>query len=89
MPGANVPPGVPAITAERLDATTVRFTWTYSARLDSDTFAWRTRDGATSGTSATATVDLPAAAGLCVQVKVVRADGGNATTDWSPEGCSD
>ena len=89
VPGVNVPPGVPTITPERLDDATVRFTWTYSARLDSDTFAWRIQDGA-AGTAATATVDLPVPVGeaTCLQVKVVRADGGNATTDWSPAGCS-
>jgi eukaryotic-like serine/threonine-protein kinase len=104
VPGANVPPGVPVVTAERVDGSTVRFRWTYSARLDSDTFAWRTEpadgtedgttdgtaDGVTDGTSDTPTVDLPVPAGaaVCLQVKVVRADGGNATTDWSPAGCS-
>jgi serine/threonine protein kinase len=91
VPGADVPPGVPAITAGRIDDATVRFSWTYSARLDSDTFAWRTQSGGgANGTADTPTVDIPAAAGstICLQVKVVRADGSNATTDWSPAGCS-
>jgi alkylhydroperoxidase family enzyme len=91
VPGANVPPGVPTITPQRLDAATVRFTWTYSAQLDSDTFAWRTRDGGPNGTTTAATVDVSAPVGsaMCLQVKVVRADGSNATTAWSPAGCSD
>src|SRR5262245_53194537 len=77
LPGDDAPPGVPTVTATRIDAAHLRFTWTYSAPLASDTFAWRTEDGKSSGTAKTATVDLPDRAGvrLCVQVKVVRADG--------------
>ncbi|MFF5230420.1 serine/threonine-protein kinase [Dactylosporangium sp. NPDC000521] len=87
--GDLVPPGVPAIVAERTDPAHLRFTWTYSAPYDSDTFAWRTKDGAKSGVVDAPTVDIEAPAGteVCVQVKVVRADGGNGTVDWSPAGC--
>lgn len=87
--GENTPPGVPTVTAARIDSANLRFTWTYSAPLASDTFSWRTADGARSGTSKTTSVELsdPAGVQLCLQVKVVRADGSHATVDWSPAGC--
>jgi eukaryotic-like serine/threonine-protein kinase len=87
--GDNAPPGVPVVTASRPDPATLRFSWTYSAPLASDTFSWRTPDGARSGTARTGTVDVadPAGTELCLQVKVIRADGSYATVDWSPKGC--
>jgi eukaryotic-like serine/threonine-protein kinase len=89
VPGQNLPPGRPAITAKRLDAATVRFTWTYSAQLGTDSFRWQSQDGKLSGTATAPTVDLPAPDGTkpCLQVKVIRADGSDAGTDWSPAGC--
>ncbi len=87
VPGGNVPPGTPTVVATRVDAATLHFTWTYSARLGSDSFAWRTEDGAQQGVAAAPELDLPSAAEACVQVKVVRADGSHAATDWSPAGC--
>lgn len=91
IPGQNLPPGRPAITAKRLDTATVRFTWTYSAQLGTDTFKWQTPDGARTGTVAAPTLDLPAPAGSkpCLQIKVIRADGSNAGTEWSPAGCDE
>lgn len=87
--GENTPPGTPRITATRAGAGTLHFTWTYSAPLVNDTFAWRTTDTTRSGVVRTPSLDLadPNGVQLCVQVKVVRADGSNATTDWSPAGC--
>ncbi len=87
--GQNLPPGKPAIAAKRLNNNTVRFTWTYSAQLDNDTFRWQTQDGTLTGTTTTPTVDLAALAGsrACLQIKVIRADGSNANTEWSPVGC--
>jgi serine/threonine protein kinase len=87
--GDAVPPGVPTVTATRSDAAHLHFAWTYSAQFASDTFAWRTADGRT-GTAAKPELDLEAAAGpeICLQVKVIRADGGNGTVDWSPAGCA-
>lgn len=87
--GANIPPGTPTVAAVRVDVATVRFSWTYSAQLDSDTFTWRTQDGSAGGAVDEPAVTVPVAAGVppCVQVKVVRADGSNGTTDWSPAGC--
>jgi len=90
VPGANVPPGQPTVVAKQLDATTLRFTWMYSAQLASDTFSWQTADGADSGTVSTASLDLarPSEGNeVCVQVKVVRADGSYAATGWSPAVC--
>ncbi|MEV4512582.1 serine/threonine-protein kinase [Dactylosporangium sp. NPDC049525] len=87
--GDLVPPGIPTVVAERTDPAHLRFTWTYSAPYDSDTFAWQTKDGAKTGVVDSPTVDVEAPAGteVCVQVRVVRADGGNGTVDWSPAGC--
>jgi eukaryotic-like serine/threonine-protein kinase len=85
--GDDTPPGKPTVAATRLDPATLRFTWTYSAAQDSDTFAWRTPDGALSGTAREPTADVPSTGPLCLQVKVVRADGRNAVADWSPQGC--
>jgi hypothetical protein len=87
--GNDAPPGVPTVTASRIDPTRLRFTWSYSAQLASDTFSWRTPDGAKTGTARTASVDLdaPAGTGMCLQVKVIRADGSHASVDWSPQGC--
>jgi tRNA A-37 threonylcarbamoyl transferase component Bud32 len=83
----NAPPGRPAISATRLDAGTVRFTWNYSAQQATDTFSWRTSDGARTGVAKEPQVDVEGPQPLCLQVKVVRADGGNATADWSQESC--
>ncbi|SFQ99841.1 Serine/threonine protein kinase [Lentzea waywayandensis] len=83
----NAPPGRPAITATRLDAKTVRFTWNYSAQQATDTFSWRTSDDARTGVAKEPQVDVEGAQPLCLQVKVVRADGSNATADWSQESC--
>ncbi|MFI9006797.1 serine/threonine-protein kinase [Actinosynnema sp. NPDC053489] len=85
--GDNTPPGKPTVTATRVDPATLRFAWTYSAAQDSDTYAWRTPDGALSGTAREPTADVPSTGPLCLQVKVVRADGSNAAVDWSPPGC--
>lgn len=83
----NAPPGRPSITATRLDAKTVRFTWNYSSQQATDTFSWRTSDGARTGVEQKPQADLEGAQPLCLQVKVVRADGSNATADWSQESC--
>ncbi|MCR3753753.1 serine/threonine-protein kinase [Lentzea californiensis] len=84
----NAPPGRPVITATRLDEKTVRFAWNYSAQQATDTFSWRTSDGARTGVQEKAEVDVEGAKPLCLQVKVVRADGGNATAEWSQESCA-
>jgi eukaryotic-like serine/threonine-protein kinase len=87
--GDNLPPGVPTVTATRLDPKTLRFTWTYSAPLESDTFAWRTADGTRSDIADKPEIDLAASAGteLCVQVRVVRRDGSHASVEFSQPGC--
>ncbi|TWP54060.1 serine/threonine protein kinase [Lentzea tibetensis] len=82
----NAPPGKPVITATRVGGDVLRFTWTYSAQQATDTFSWRTADGRT-GVVTTPSVDVPSAGPVCVQIKVVRADGSNAAAEWSPEGC--
>ncbi|HEU5332749.1 MAG TPA: serine/threonine-protein kinase [Actinocrinis sp.] len=87
--GEHEPPGAPTVTARRSDATTLVFAWTYSAALSSDTFVWRTADGDRTGTARSTSVALsdPAGRQLCVQVRVVRADGSDASVDWSAPGC--
>ena len=83
------PPGAPTITGKRLDANTLEFSWTYSNRADSDSFQWQFPDGSKQGTTATPTLDLANTDGtqVCIQVKVVRADGTNAALNWSDKGC--
>jgi eukaryotic-like serine/threonine-protein kinase len=87
--GEDTPPGTPTVTLTRKNDALLHVVWTYSAPLSNDTFKWRTPDGRHSGTTRTASLDLADAPGvqLCVQVKVVRADGSNASVDWSPAGC--
>lgn len=87
---SGLPPGVPVVTGQRIDPSTVRFSWTYAAPQPSDTFRYQTSDGARSGTVTKPTVDLtdPQGQQICVQVKVYRADGSNAAVDWSPAGCT-
>ncbi|GAB2813051.1 serine/threonine-protein kinase [Lentzea nigeriaca] len=76
------------VTATRVNRETLRFTWTYPSPLAGDTFAWRTNDDLKTGTVQTPSVELYAPGTLCVQVRVVRADGSNASDQsWSPEGC--
>ncbi|TWP50692.1 serine/threonine protein kinase [Lentzea tibetensis] len=79
-------PGKPAITSTRLGAGTLRFTWTYANQEPTDTFTWRTTDELKTGTATAPTLDLAATGALCIEVKVVRADG-TTSADWSPEGC--
>lgn len=87
--GDNVPPGVPVVVVRRTTRTAVRASWSYSAPYGSDTFVWRTQDGTRSGTTRKPVLELsvPAGARVCLQVKVVRADGSYANADWSPAGC--
>ena len=87
--GDNLPPGPPVVTA-KLSAAVARFSWTYSAQLASDTFRWQTSDGKQQGVAKAPLVELADQAGkrLCVQVKVVRADGSNAAVTWSDPGCA-
>jgi serine/threonine protein kinase len=87
--GDDLPPGEPEITATRVDAETLRFAWTYSARLDSDTFLWRTTNATQAQAISQPSVDVKSPPGtrVCVVVKVVRADGSYGTVAWSDEGC--
>lgn len=83
----GTPPGKPAVIVTRIDGKTLRFSWTYSAPQATDSFSWQTPDGSQVGTATTATVDIETADPLCLQVKVVRADGSNGTASWSEPGC--
>jgi serine/threonine protein kinase len=91
LPGADAPPGEPTVTAARVADGSVRFSWTYSAQLATDTFAWQTPDGAQKGVAKGPELVLPATSGaaLCLQIKVVRADGSYAAADWSEPDCAD
>ncbi|MFD4639054.1 protein kinase [Lentzea sp. NPDC058436] len=81
----NAPPGRPEITATRLDGNKVRFAWSYSAQQATDTFSWRT--STQNGVAKEPQVEVEGAEPVCVQVKVVRADGSNASAEWSRESC--
>ncbi|GAA2394906.1 hypothetical protein Cme02nite_54940 [Catellatospora methionotrophica] len=87
--GDSLPPGKPEITAVRVDDRTLRFTWTYSAPLDSDTYLWRVVASEQSKPVTEPAVDVPSPRGteVCIVVKVVRADGSNGTVAWSDQGC--
>jgi serine/threonine protein kinase len=84
------PPGSPTVTGTRVDPATVRFAWTYSNAADTDTFLWQYADGSQKGRSEAPELDVSSPAGtqVCVQVKVVRADGRNAALAWSEAGCA-
>jgi hypothetical protein len=65
------------------------FHWTHSSSLSQDSYLWRL-SGASTEKSVSAprlTLPDPSGARLCIQVKVVRADGSDGTLTWSPEGC--
>ena len=87
--GDPVPPGMPDVTARRVDASTVKFTWTYAASQETDTFAWRIVGGTRSGVSGTASIELsdPAGQRLCIQVRVLRAGVGDPGSPWSAADC--
>jgi len=87
--GEAEPPGAVTVSAVRSSPTTLKFTWSYSAELANDTYKWQTSDGTKSGvvTSPALTLPDPTGVQLCVEVKVVRADGSNAAVDWSQAGC--
>jgi serine/threonine protein kinase len=87
--GDSLPPGKPEVTATRVDAQTLRFSWTYSAPLDSDTYLWRTTTSEQAQAVNDPTVDVKSPSGTraCIVVKVVRADGSYGTVAWSDEGC--
>jgi hypothetical protein len=92
-PADRLPPGVAEVTGTRVDAGTVEFTWIYSAPLATDTFQWRATDGRSQiATSTSVRLDAPAGAQICLEVKVIRADGSSGGSsdgaDWSPEGCA-
>jgi len=84
--GDVMPPGVPAVTATRTDAGHVKFTWSYSAAFDSDTYLWRT--GTVNGTAADPVLEVAASGSVCLQVKVIRADGSDGSPEWSPKVCA-
>ena len=87
--GDEVPPGVPVVSAARVNAATLRFSWSYSATEATDTFAWRVVGGTRSGVSGTTAIELPDPAGqrLCIQVRVVRVGAGAPDSSWSSADC--
>jgi eukaryotic-like serine/threonine-protein kinase len=83
----DLPPGTVSIAAHR-SGNKITFTWTYDGALATDTFLWRVAgsDKTAASQKPTAVVSDKPGNQLCIQVKVVRADG-NGSHDWSPEGC--
>jgi hypothetical protein len=80
--------GAVVVTVTRVNPQTLRFSWTYPAPQPGDTFVWRTNDELKTGTVSEPSVELTASGTLCVEVRIVRAGGGGASSrDWSPEGC--
>ncbi len=80
--------GKVTVSVSRVNDKTLRFSWTYPSPVAGDTFAWRTNDELKSGTVESPSIELYAPGTLCVQVRVLRADGSTASDQrWSPEGC--
>ncbi|MFS8096790.1 serine/threonine protein kinase [Lentzea alba] len=80
--------GKAVVSVTRVNPKTLRFTWTYPDAQAGDKFVWRTNDELKTGTVDVPSVELAASGTLCVEVRVVRADGSNASDrTWSPEGC--
>lgn len=79
-------PGTPAVTAVRSPGG-VTYQWTYANPATSDGFKWRSADGSRQGSTGTAGLTLPTAAGSaqCLDVLVVRADG--SASNWSADAC--
>lgn len=81
------PPGPVSVTGRR-ETAGARFAWTYSGRLNSDFYRWQATPGG-AGTVEDPTLLIPAKPGVqvCLQVKVVRESGNNASPDWSAKVC--
>ncbi|MDT4951530.1 MAG: hypothetical protein QOJ37_4125 [Pseudonocardiales bacterium] len=88
--GQDLPPGKPTVTGVRSAQGALTYRWTYSAPLPGDTFQWREVGGTRHGVAKQAGLALPrsSSGAHCLQVRVVRADGSNATATWSPKGCA-
>jgi tRNA A-37 threonylcarbamoyl transferase component Bud32 len=81
-------PGQPAVTATRLRATAVKFSWTYDNPVSSDTFQWKRVSGTAGKPSGQAAkpeliVTVPKGQSVCFEVRVTRADG-EASDESSP-----
>jgi hypothetical protein len=76
---ADTFPGTPVLSATRLSATQVKFTWTYANPFSTDTFEW-TRASGTAGkpwgetNKAELIVAVPSGQTVCLEVLVDRAD---------------
>jgi hypothetical protein len=82
---ADLPPGPPHIVAQRLSATTVRFTWTYDSALSDDAFV-PLLNGRQLPSQHGALLDTEVTAGspACLQLEIRRADGSHAPLEFLP-----
>ncbi len=89
-PGGSIPPGTPAIIGKRTTQGQLVFTWTYAASLATDSFQVRTVGQAAVHTVPRPTYTVQAHTGtrVCIQVRVIRADGSNASPTFSKAGCA-
>jgi serine/threonine protein kinase len=87
-PGGDVPPGTPTIVGQRTGGQ-VLFTWTYPAPLANDTFQVR-RTGKPTVHTVTKPRFLVQNPGrrTCIRIRILRADGSNASPTFSQEGCA-
>lgn len=89
--GEDIPPGAVKVSGKRSANGELVFTWTYDSQQAGDTYQWRESAGGTRhGTARTATATVPAPhppTTVCVQVRVFRADGSNASVTYSAPGC--
>jgi len=88
-PGVSAP-GTPTVTARRVSAAEVEFTWKYANPSTGDIFLWRRvlgTVGPSRGQAHTAdlTVRLKKGQTLCIEVEVARADG--VASGESTPGC--
>jgi serine/threonine protein kinase len=82
-----VPPGPVSVKGARTGPS-VTFTWEYSGALDSDSYQVRLNGSQTQPvTKRTYATEVPAGTQACLEVKVQRLDGSNASATWSPKGC--
>ena len=82
-------PGTPKLTGVREAGGKVKFQWTYDGKANGDSYRWQVADGTQSGVADKPALELPAAAGsqICLRVQVYRSSGSFAST-WSDPKCA-
>jgi hypothetical protein len=87
QPGENIPLGKVTVVGKRYAKGLLVFTWTYSGAQPSDTFQVRASTGVIRAVTKPR-VTYRSSNRLCVQVRVLRASGGDASLTFSAKGCA-